>query len=347
MAALQRGLNVSLVAHTVSPDLVDAGAVWIRVPQSRGPALIADRLFAYRAAKALAQHRRPSDIVLANGACLFREEHDINAVHFVHSTWLRSHYHVSQYRRDLYGIYQWFYTFFNAHWERNALRRALAIVAVSRRVRDDLIESGCPPQQVRVVTNGVDIDEFAPGLTNRETLGLPSDVPLALFAGDIRTPRKNIETVLRSLSKLSSLHLAVAGATEGSPYPALADKIGVSDRVHFLGFRRDTPALMRAADVFVFPSRYEACTLVLMEAAASGTPVVTAATAGGAELVHPSFGRVVDDPDDEAALADAIWSIVRDKNVTDRMSKAARAAAEQHSWDTMASKYLDLVEGLL
>jgi hypothetical protein len=58
-------------------------------------------------------------------------------------------------------------------------------------------------------------------------------------------------------------------------------RLNVSDHVHFLGYRRDIPDLMRTANIFVFPSRYEACPLVLLEAMASGLPIVTAQTAGG------------------------------------------------------------------
>ncbi len=66
--------------------------------------------------------------------------------------------------------------------------------------------------------------------------------PLALFVGDIRSRRKNLELVLHALTEVRGLHLAVVGDTARSPYPAMAAELGVMDRVHFLGYRRDVPS---------------------------------------------------------------------------------------------------------
>ena len=85
----------------------------------------------------------------------------------------------------------------------------------------------------------------------------------------------------------------------------MVSQLGLADRVHFLGYRRDIAALMQAADVFVFPSRYEACTLVLLEALAAGLPVITAVTAGGSEIVTPDCGVVLSDSEDMAGLVAA------------------------------------------
>src|SRR5207237_4568609 len=136
------------------------------------------------------------------------------------------------------------------------------------------------------------------------TWKLPQHKPLALFAGGIRNSLRNLESVLRALVSVAELHLAVAGDTRHSPYPALAAKLGVSDRVHFVGFRRDVPDLMRAADFFVYPSRYEACSLVLLEAMSSGLPIITAISAGGSELLTPACSWVLSDPHDVAGLSD-------------------------------------------
>jgi len=104
--------------------------------------------------------------------------------------------------------------------------------------------------------------------------------------------------------------------------------------VHFLGFRRDIAQIMRACDLFVFPSRYEACALVLAESIASGLPVVTAQTTGGSELIEPEWGVAIPDPNDEKALAKAIVSITSatpEKRAA--MGRAARHRAERNGWD--------------
>jgi glycosyltransferase involved in cell wall biosynthesis len=144
------------------------------------------------------------------------------------------------------------------------------------------------------------------------------------------------------LPQVPSLHLAVAGSLEGSPYPAMAEALGLSARVHFLGFRRDMPALMRAADVFTFPSRYEACTLALLEALASGLPVVTARSTGGSELITAACGAVLDDANDTSALAGALNTMLAHPDRHAAMGRAARAVAEAHSWRRMGQRYLSL-----
>jgi glycosyltransferase involved in cell wall biosynthesis len=209
-------------------------------------------------------------------------------------------------------------------------------------VRRELIGIGVSPERIQVILNGVDLEEFRPSFADRAAFGLPAGVPLALFVGDLRTPRKNLDTVLESLTRVPNLHLVVAGRTESSPYPALAARLNVDSRVHFLGFRRDVARLMQAADLFVFPSRYEACSLVLLEALASGLPIITARSAGGAEVVEADCGIVLDDPNNPAALAAALCRLSADSALRNAMGCAARTVAEQHSWTAMADRYLDL-----
>ena len=130
--------------------------------------------------------------------------------------------------------------------------------------------------------------------------------------------RKNLDTVLQALVGASGVHLAVVGAREGSPYPALAERLGVADRVHFLGFRRDMAQIMQAVDIFVFPSRYEPFGIVVLEAMASGVPVILAATVGAAEVVTPDCGVVLPDPED------AGWTDVANVPSGARPSAASR-----------------------
>ena len=96
--------------------------------------------------------------------------------------------------------------------------------------------------------------------------------------------------------------------------------------------------------MFVFPSRYEPFGLVLLEAMASELPVITARSAGGADLVTPECGFVVDDPNDAIALGLAMNHLATDPEARDRMGKAARLVAQQHSWTNMARCYLEMFQ---
>lgn len=122
-----------------------------------------------------------------------------------------------------------------------------------------------------------------------------------------------------------------SNATEDSPYPQLAAQLGLSARVHFLGYQRDMAELMRAVDFFVFPSHYEPFGLVVIEAMASGLPVITATTTGAAELVTPKSGIVLSNSDDVQALVKALMWLTKDSTLRQRMGQEARSIAEQHS----------------
>ncbi|MHC5735167.1 glycosyltransferase family 4 protein [Nostoc sp.] len=352
--AIRRGHHLTLLASEVAPELENNSQVnWIKIPVKGYPTeFVRNFIFAQKSADWLRHHRSDIDLVKVNGAISMAAA-DVNAVHFVHSSWLRSPVHISRDRRDLYGFYQWLFTAFNARWEKQAFQKAQVVVAVSEKVAQELVNIGVPRSRIRVIVNGVDLEEFTPGesdacggLRLRQKLGLPENVTLALFAGDIRTPRKNLDTVLNALVQVPDLHLAVVGHIEGSPFPQLAASLGLSDRVHFVGFRRDIPEIMRSVDLFIFPSRYEACSLVLLEALSSGLPVITATATGGAELVTPECGIVLTDSNDIDALAVAMMSLVSDSALMQQMSQAARSVAEQYSWTTMAQTYVDLFEEL-
>ncbi|MBD2496475.1 glycosyltransferase family 4 protein [Nostoc sp. FACHB-280] len=345
--AIARGHQLTLLASEVAPEIEQNSKVnWIKISVDNYPSeFIRNFIFSYKSAAWLQKNRSQIDLLKINGA-ITNITADVNAVHFVHSSWLRSPVHISRIRRDAYGFYQWLYTALNARWEKQAFQRAKVVVAVSEKVAQELIKIGVPRDRIRVIVNGVDLQEFTPGVVSRQKLNLPENVNLGLFAGDIRTPRKNLDSVLQALVKVPDLHLAVVGSTDGSPFPQLAADLGISERVHFLGYRRDIAEIMRAVDLFVFPSRYEACTLVLLEALASGLPVITATATGGAELVTPECGIVLPDSDDVEALAAALSSLVSDRTLMQQMGQAARAVAQQYSWSTMAQTYMDLFEEL-
>jgi glycosyltransferase involved in cell wall biosynthesis len=340
--ALRRGHAVRLFCEHADDEIVAAGAEVIPLPP---PAflpgrLLRDQVFAWRTARGLSA----CDAVLGNGFSTWAST-DVNAVHFVHRAWLASPYHPWRQHRDPRSLYARLYAGANARLERGAFRRSRKIIAVSQKLRAELVAGGVPEARITTILNGVDTGEYAPGVADRASLGLPDAVPLALFAGDLRTGRKNLDGVLRALALgPAALHLAVAGRHEGTAWPAMAAGLGVAARVHFLGFRSDMPALMRAADLLVFPSRYEACSLVLLEALASGLPVITAASAGGAEIVTPDVGIVLPDSEDGAALSAAMRSLVEDAGRRAAMRTAARQTALAHGWQAMADKYIGVLE---
>ncbi|MEA5616720.1 glycosyltransferase family 4 protein [Cronbergia sp. UHCC 0137] len=346
--AIRRGYHLTLLCSEIAPEIEENPSVnSVVIPVEDYPSeFIRNLIFAIKSAHWLHQNRSNLDVIQVNGAITMGVT-DVNAVHFVHSSWWRSPVHISRIRRDWYGLYHWLYTAINSYWEKQAFRTTKAIIAVSENVAQELVSIGIPRSQIRVIVNGVDLEEFHPGVSSRQQLGLPENVNLALFAGDIRITRKNLDTVLRALVHVPDLHLAVVGEIKGSPYPQMAADLNLSERVHFLGYRRDMPQIQQASDFFVFPSRYEPFGLVVIEAMASGLPVITAKTTGAADLVTPDCGIVLPDCDDVNALASALKLLNSDRSLCQKMGKVARTVAENHSWTTMAQTYLDLFEELI
>jgi len=340
--ARKQGIEVTLIADRVDPEMEESGVRWIRLqPKRRSNWLIHGLEFTLRANRLVESLRNDYDLIHGYGYTLDRPHH-INTSQYVHSAWRKSPVHVSRQNRNLYGAYQWLYSYINAVGEKRAYANARVLVPASNTVRQELMELGFPPDRMRVILNGADPAEFHPGKEDRAALGLPENVPLALFAGDIRTGRKNLDTTLAALAKSPNLHLAVVGKKEGSPFPALAEKLGVAERTHFLDFRRDIAQIMRACDFFVFPSRYEACALVLVEAISSGLPVITAKTTGGSEVISEASGILLNDPNDAEALATAMNRLVGDRDLRQAMSMAAAESSSRYTWDKIAGAYYGL-----
>ncbi len=344
--ALRQGHEVTLFCEHVDPAL--AGQEGVRTELTPSPAwlptrLSKDQVYAWRTRQRLNAEAGKCDAVLANGFATWARA-DVNAVHFVHDAWLRSPHHPWRQERSARSLYRHVYSRVNSHLERGAFGRSRRIVAVSTLVSRQLVDAGVAERSIATIANGVNAEEFRPGLSRRADLGLPDGAVIGLFAGDLKDARKNLDTVLRAVAQVPKLHLAVAGRHEGTRWPALAAQLGIGDRVHFLGFQRDMPGLMRSVDLFVFPSRYEACSLVLLEALATGLPVVTASSTGGAEIITPEAGIVLDDSEDAAALAAALLLLAGAPERRRAMGTAGRALALQHSWPAMAGRYIALLQ---
>jgi glycosyltransferase involved in cell wall biosynthesis len=344
--AADRGHHVTLLAMAIDDDLTGDRFRWIHLRSHGIPShSFRSQIAGFYGSRWLAAHRGAFDIVQGNGSFTISDT-DVNTAHFVHGAWLKSPYHTMRVRPGLFGTYHGALTRLCAYQEALAFRRSRSIVALSGLVRRELESTGVDPEKIHVISNGVDCDAFYPGSEDRGELGLPRDRFLALFAGEMATPRKNMETILRALRSAPDVHLVAVGSLHANPYPAMARELGVADRVTFLGFRSDLPRIMRAVDAFVFPSRYDTFALVVLEAMASGLPVVTAATVGAAELAAEAGCTVLSDPDDVAALAVELHELASNLERTKALATASRAVASRYSWKRMTEQYLDMYERL-
>ena len=185
--------------------------------------------------------------------------------------------------------------------------------------------------RLEVVPNFVDPSAFAgpPSPSLRAQLSVGGRRRVVLLAGRM-TQEKGHDVLLHALTEVGGVQLVLAG--EGplrSRLEQLARSLGLADRVTFLGFRRDVPALLAASDVVALPSAFEGLPLAVLEAMAATRPVVATSVGGTGELVaHGRTGLLVP-PADPPALADAIRTVLADPELARRMAVAGRAQVEQ------------------
>lgn len=161
---------------------------------------------------------------------------------------------------------------------------------------------------------GVDVQEIASvqvdRATKREELGIPEDAFVFVSVGELNE-NKNHRTVIRAFAKTdmtNSYYLICGEGKLRQEHLKLAEELGVSDRVRFLGFRTDVSEILRACDCFVFPSFREGLSVSLMEAMAAGLPCIASRIRGNVDLLPDS--RYLFEASDEAALCQLMCDIV-------------------------------------
>ncbi len=231
-----------------------------------------------------------------------------------------------------------------ASLERHQYRQAGAVIAMSALVRDLLL--GLHPVaagRIQVIHNGVDTQLFDPEarqrrrLSARRQLGVGEEPLFLLVAHNLLL--KGADTAIAALARLpagSRARLAIAGGEADAPWRQRVRRAGLEGRVLFLGPGQDIPLLHAAADALVHPSRWDACSLVTIEAMASGLPVITTPRNGASELIRDGHSGFLVPAADEAALADRLQRLL-DAPLRERMGATARVAALAHDLETSLS----------
>lgn len=238
-------------------------------------------------------------------------------------------------------------------WARDGVRYRThlhrVVVNLTRQEDADLRRTypGFAPRTV-VIGNGVDTEGYRPDAAaraaTRADLGV-GDAPVVLFVGH-EYERKGLPLVLDAIAGLPDAHLLVVGGTPDMVAAGRRDAVarGLGVRVHYVGRQEDPRRFFHAADVFAFPSLYESYGLVILEALASGVPVVATAVGCVPDVIADGVNGYVVDPTPAALRAGL-------RGVVDRgpgaWTAAARASAEARSWSVVAREYLALFEDLL
>jgi starch synthase len=254
--------------------------------------------------------------------------------------------------------------------ERTALEAADAVIAVSAGMRDDVLRCypAVDPDRVRIIHNGIDAAEYAPG-GDADVLarhGIDGDRPYVMFVGRV-TKQKGIEHLLDAAAAIdpdAGLVLC-AGAPDtpelGAAMEARAPALAASrPGVHWIGEmlpRADIIGLLGHASVFVCPSVYEPFGLINVEAMACGTPVVASAVGGIPEIVEDGvtgtlvpfeagddpYGSPVDPVGFAADLASGINALLARPARAAAMGRAGRERVVAHfTWQAIAARTADL-----
>jgi len=233
------------------------------------------------------------------------------------------------------------------------------VIAVSEAVRDDLIRQGYAAETIEVIPNGVNPAPFD-AVTDeqrvrarREAGAGDGDVLLGVVAR--LSPQKDVATFVEAFALLEhtverpSIRAFVAGTgpLEADLRRLVADR-DLESRLRFLGHRNDIPALLRASDVFVLPSRWEGLPLTVLEAMACRCPVVATAVDGTREAVVDGETGILVPPGDRQALAATLGDIVADPDRRTAMGAAGRARLDRHFHvDRVVEHHLQLYERVL
>lgn len=242
------------------------------------------------------------------------------------------------------------YRQFQSLSKRQAATEDHIFLALSHKVAEEFqLYHQVPTDRIHVVYNGVDVERFAPRRqaefrqSMRRRLGIPdSDVLAIAVAHNFRL--KGVPTLMRAMEILSRKHLPVHAVVVGGKHivpwqlKAKARRLPMT----FVGAQPDTVPFYAAADMLVHPSFYDTCSLVLLEAAASGLPLLVSRENGAAELLSDGVeGLLLDDPADAERLA-VQMELLLDASLRQRMGAAARQLASQHTLERNCEEIIDV-----
>ena len=232
------------------------------------------------------------------------------------------------------------------------------MVAVSAQVREHAIRvEKAKDSKLVVIQNGIEplaqtVGTIMDRETIREQLGVSANGLLLLTVGRL-TVQKGHTVLLDVIAQIASRYpralFAFAGdGPQRSHLVAQAARLGISDRVLFLGVRTDVANLLQAADIFVQPSLSEGLSIALLEALFAGLPVVATRAGGVVDVVESGESALLVPTGDVQALATALRQVLDDANLRKRLAHAGQARAQaNYSIENMCKAYENLMKGLL
>jgi UDP-glucose:(heptosyl)LPS alpha-1,3-glucosyltransferase len=346
LAPRHRVTVVSGVAEDLPPGVVHVPAITAGWPGPLAP-------FGFRRAAAAALRSIESDVVVSYGAeC---PPADVYVINSVHRAWLRVAGPVDIRGHQVSGrirflIPRHLISLSLEHGYYGGARKGI-LVPCAAQVGRDLEElyslAGTP---CTVVHNGFSPEEFSPerrrALRDAARLELgygQSETVLVMVANEWQ--RKGLRVVLDAMEELGDPGMRLLLAGRIPPDSLVSHRSSwLRDRVRYAGPSDDVGRIHAAADAFVMPTQYEAFCLAVIEALASGLPVITTNVPGAADMVEPGVnGLLLDDPFDVPALA-ALLATMADPDQRRIWSDAAPGSVAHLSWDTLMGQFEKVIE---
>ncbi len=192
---------------------------------------------------------------------------------------------------------------------------------------------GIPAHKVHTVVNGIDLARFQQADLDRKALGLSEDDLVAGIVARLH-PVKDHPMLLNAfrlvVDQESRAKLLIIGdGAERDKLEQQVVQLGLGEQVRFLGSRSDVPDILQCLDVFVLSSKEEGLPLCILEAMASGLPVVATNVGGIPTVVRPDENGMLVDPEDSRAMANALLSLFNDKKQRVRLGMNGRRLVEQ------------------
>jgi glycosyltransferase involved in cell wall biosynthesis len=337
---LRRRYELVVLSIDLAPELED-DVEWHRVRAPARPAALRFAVFFVRAGMRLRRTRR--DLVHTLGA-IVPNRADVASVHFCHAGFVSAVGFAPSgaplVRRLNTALTQAVCILAERWCYRPGRVRTLA--AVSRGVGRELSRH-YPGVPAVVTPNGVNGERFRPDASAREAMreshGVASEDVVALFVGgdwDRKGLPVAIDAVARARARgASNLRIWVVGRGDEARARLSAGPEGGDAWLTFFGPRADTERFFQAADLFLFPTSYEAFPLVALEAVASGLPLVAPSVNGIEELIAAGAG--LDVPRDPGRLADTLVQLARDAPLRARLSTSALERSSAYTWARTAS----------
>jgi glycogen(starch) synthase len=231
--------------------------------------------------------------------------------------------------------------------ERWGERSAEAVVVITPRLCRLLLSDGVDEDRVHVIPPGVNPSLFD-GPFEDPFAGVGR--PRVLFVGRL-APQKGVRNLVAAAGLLEDPSAQVLLVGDGPERPALereAQRTGVGDRLHFLGFvaHDRLPAVLAHADLLVLPSLYEELGTVLLEAMQAGLPIVASKTGGIPDVIEDGVNGLLVPPGEPELLARAIDRLLADRGLAYRLSEGARERGKDYDWEVLAERVLAVYRGV-